>query len=89
MGVVTAPNGKIHVLGGYNGTAYATHEVYDPGTDTWTNRAPLPGPRLNYGNAMLIGDNTGGGNFGNVLTTDIYDLCRRRIRGGVQRGHYE
>lgn len=78
FGVVTAPDGKLHVLGGYSGTEYATHEVYDPGTDRWSNRAPLPGTRYNYGNAMLFGDRIyitgGGGNGGSALTTIIYDI---------------
>ena len=55
--VGTAPNGKIYAIGGYNpdesGHGYlATVEEYDPETDTWTARAPMPTPR--YGLAAAI-----------------------------------
>jgi len=38
-------NGKIHVIGGGTtpvGPQLNVHEVYDPATDTWTTKAPLP-----------------------------------------------
>jgi hypothetical protein len=46
--VVIAVDGKIHVIGGrFKGPADRTglHDIYDPATDTWTARAPLPTPR--------------------------------------------
>lgn len=47
-------DGKIHVVGGRTGNApgagtpLATHEVYDPASNTWSTKAPLP---------FAVGDN--------------------------------
>jgi hypothetical protein len=41
-------DGKIYAIGGvpYNGgAAFSTVEVYDPATDTWTTKAPMPTAR--------------------------------------------
>ncbi|NIO40345.1 MAG: hypothetical protein GTO41_09190, partial [Burkholderiales bacterium] len=40
-------NGRIHAVGGTGPGRRNTsaHEVYDPGTDSWTQRAPLPTTR--------------------------------------------
>jgi N-acetylneuraminic acid mutarotase len=57
---------KIYCIGGYAiinslGTATAVNEVYDPVTDTWTNKASMPTARLNLranainGKIYLIG----------------------------------
>jgi len=37
-------NGRLHVLGGATsaGGASNAHQVYDPATDTWTKKAPIP-----------------------------------------------
>src|SRR5215467_11523706 len=40
-------NGKVHAIGGRtpDGKTLATHEIYDPATDTWSDAAPLPQAR--------------------------------------------
>src|SRR5258708_22640200 len=40
-------DGKVHAIGGRtpDGKTLATHEVYDPATDTWSDAAPLPQAR--------------------------------------------
>ena len=44
MGVI---NGIIYVAGGNNGTAAVTTlEAYDPATNTWSTRAPMPTARV-------------------------------------------
>ena len=37
----------MHILGGFDDTytPLATHDVYDPATNTWTSKAPLPTAR--------------------------------------------
>ncbi|MBI4409805.1 MAG: galactose oxidase [Gemmatimonadetes bacterium] len=67
---VTVLGGKIHAIGGtvadptglephLHGTAagnsVGTHEVYDPATDTWSRRAPMPTARNHLGAASLGG----------------------------------
>lgn len=46
VAAATSP-GRIHVLGGFNGSAFAltTHEVYEPANDAWSTAAPLPTAR--------------------------------------------
>ena len=39
FGVVSANNGKIYAIGGYNDYSLSTVEEYDPATDTWATRA--------------------------------------------------
>ena len=34
--------GRIHAVGGADGSAMDVHEVYDPGADRWTRMTPLP-----------------------------------------------
>jgi N-acetylneuraminic acid mutarotase len=43
----TVLNGKIYVFGGQNDTTGVLNSVeeYDPATDVWTSRAPMPTPR--------------------------------------------
>ena len=46
---VAVLDGKLHAIGGRgvdNTFTVATHEVYDPATNTWSERAPLPKARL-------------------------------------------
>lgn len=56
-GVVTGANGKIYVIGGGDGAggAFAIVEEYDPATDTWARKAPMPTARWLLGAA--IGNN--------------------------------
>ena len=66
LGVATV-NGKIYAIGGDNSSWYGyptdfiyggpgmfsvTNEEYDPATDTWTFKAPMPTPRSNFGIAV-------------------------------------
>lgn len=70
-------NGKIYVVGGYNGTHnLATMEEYDPETDTWTPRASMPTVRGWLTATVLDGKIyvLGGSNGTNYLTTmEVYD----------------
>lgn len=77
-------DGKIYVIGGgespsntnYNGLeCYATVEEYDPATDTWTEKSPMPTARWAHsactvdGRIYVIGgsDSYGSGNFVNPV----------------------
>jgi N-acetylneuraminic acid mutarotase len=62
---------KIYCIGGYyainnQGGATGVNEVYDPATDTWETKAPMPTPELNIqanvadGKIYVIGGNTNG-----------------------------
>ncbi len=60
---VAVVNGKIYAIGGQSGTALfyyvwgepigftynGTNEEYDPKTDAWTFKSPMPTPRANFG----------------------------------------
>ncbi len=76
MGVI---NGKLYVAGGRNaaGTAVATLHVYDPATNTWSTKAPMPSARFWAAGQVINGKLyvLGGTNAaGAVLaTTLVYD----------------
>lgn len=60
LGLVTARNGKIYAIGGQQYPSgqlliIDVVEEYDPATDTWTTKAPMPTPR--YGFATAIAGN--------------------------------
>ncbi|HEY0866936.1 MAG TPA: kelch repeat-containing protein [Fimbriimonas sp.] len=42
---VVLPDGRVLVLGGYNGRHLASVELYDPSRDRWIAVAPLSAPR--------------------------------------------
>jgi N-acetylneuraminic acid mutarotase len=54
-------NGKIHVIGGAVGVhrgerrSVTTHEVYDPASESWSPRAPLPERRDHFGLVVVDG----------------------------------
>jgi hypothetical protein len=56
---VSVVNGKIYAIGGYlsdqiNVTGHvSTNEMYDPVTDTWTTKEPMPTPRGAFGIAVV------------------------------------
>ena len=52
---VAAVNGLLYAVGGYNAGPLATVEAYDPLTDTWTTKAPLPEARQVVSAATLDG----------------------------------
>lgn len=61
---VAVVNGKIYAIGGDSvnligtcigpsfGTALSTTEEYNPATDTWTFKSPMPSPRCSFGVAV-------------------------------------
>jgi len=57
---VAVVNGKIYAIGGYTGNGYSTlssevvgtNEEYDPATDTWAFKVPLPTPRYAFATAV-------------------------------------
>ncbi len=76
-------NGKLYIFGGYAGTqtiySYLISSItleYDPVTDKWTEKTPLPTKRMGatatvYNNKIyIIGGYTGSSFLGNV---DVYD----------------
>lgn len=89
---VAAVNGKIYAIGGSNASGFApsmpgssvlgvednvaTNEEYDPVTDTWTFKKPMPTPRLHFAIAVYqnkiycIGGYTEDGNTG---VNEVYD----------------
>lgn len=89
---VAVLDGKIHAIGGNaaqpglpaheHGTpqedlSVATHEVYDPATNTWTRLTPMPTPRNHLGAATLTGRiHAIGGRVGGEMeltTHEIFD----------------
>ena len=57
---VAAIGGILYAVGGLAGsgvfaTVDSTVDAYDPTTDTWTTKAPLPAPRLEHGAATING----------------------------------
>src|SRR6267142_1538952 len=73
-----ALRGKIHAIGGRapDGTTVATHEVYDPATNTWKELAPLPKARDHVAAAAIDGKiHIAGGRFGPPTErTDMHDI---------------
>jgi hypothetical protein len=67
---------KIHAIGGRdsNQNVVATHEVYDPATNTWSSASSLPPARDHFGIVVLdasihvVGGRSGGGGFGTGLS---------------------
>lgn len=54
---VFGPDGLLYVIGGFRsgqgGGSSGVNEAYDPATNSWTTRAPLPRPR--YGASAVVG----------------------------------
>lgn len=100
---VAVLDGRIHALGGNaeagarldahehgasrDDHSVATHEAYDPATDTWTRLAPMPTPRNHLGAAVVDGriHAVGGRVNGDMeLTThEIYDPASDRWTTGA------
>jgi N-acetylneuraminic acid mutarotase len=83
--------GKIHALGGTaeggadraahehgarrEDNSVATHEVYDPATDTWSRRPPMPTPRNHLGAAVLDGRiHVVGGRVGRDMELTVHEI---------------
>src|SRR2546426_8663256 len=53
---VAESGGQLYAIGGYDGSGNsAAVEVYDPATNTWTKKAPLPTPRDHLAAATVGG----------------------------------
>lgn len=84
---VAAVNGKIYAIGGSNQTLttlsmpndhygespVGTNEQYDPATDTWTFKAPMPDPKVGFATAVYQGKIYCIGGVGNTNATQVYD----------------
>jgi len=80
---VAVVNGKIYAIGGdarhgqwpYVGSIVGTNEEYDPATDTWTFKAPMPTPRSGF--AIAVYQNKiycMGGYIGNSKYTGVNEV---------------
>jgi N-acetylneuraminic acid mutarotase len=83
---IVACQNIIYVIGGLNGstnngeylTSCSINEVYDPATDTWETKAPMPTSRSQMeantvdGKIYVIGGRTAGP-YSTVNITEIYD----------------
>ncbi len=79
IGVVAGSNDRLYVTGGYDGsTVIASVEEYDPASDTWMSKAPMPSNGSDHGSAAL--GNTiyviGGSRPGEAILSDVlaYDI---------------
>lgn len=78
MTATTTDSGKIYVIGGRTvAGSLPTNEEYDPTTDAWTRRAPMPTARIQHG-AAAIGSKVyvvGGSSDGTdvLATAEVYD----------------
>ena len=68
-------NGKIHVIGGWDGEPLSTVEVYDPATDRWMQKANMPTPRFGLSTSVVNGEiyAIGGWVVGDVSNVEVYD----------------
>ncbi|MGH7801012.1 MAG: Kelch repeat-containing protein [Thermodesulfobacteriota bacterium] len=81
--MAAALNGKLYVVGGLihycfvsDGVWTGTLEVYDPATDTWTTKAPMPTARGFFGVGVMNGKLYAIGGFnssGFLATVEVYD----------------
>src|SRR5713101_1313915 len=97
--VTTCPDGAIYVFGGTNhptdnGGALPTVERYDPVSDSWSSRAPMPEPRrealavaANNGKIYVIGGDDLSHGVDGSATVQEYDpgLDTWAIRSSVPR----
>jgi N-acetylneuraminic acid mutarotase len=70
-------NGKILLVGGRNGTAVASVELYDPSSNAWSFAAPMSTPRgyhtatlLPNGKVLVVG---GWNDSGSLASAELYD----------------
>jgi N-acetylneuraminic acid mutarotase len=74
--VVAAPNGKLYAVGGWNGSYLATVEEYDPATNAWATKQPMPTARESLGLAAAPNGKlyaVGGYNGSYLATVEEYD----------------
>jgi N-acetylneuraminic acid mutarotase len=87
---VAALAGEIYVIGGFDELAQvvADVEAYDPGSDTWRSRAPLPDPR-HHPNVAVVGDklfvvgSLAGNGFAAQGDVYVYDAAGNEWFGGT------
>ncbi len=98
LGLAHASNGNLYAIGGrtqfdYAGTASTVVEEYNPTTNTWTSRAPMPTARYwlgvvaaSNGRLYAIGGSNIGGNVAQVEEYDpATDTWRTRSPMSTQR----
>ena len=70
---VAVVDGKIYAIGGLvgNGVATGVNEVYNPETDTWSSRKPMPTPIIYFATAVYQGKIYCIGGTGGV--NEVYD----------------
>jgi N-acetylneuraminic acid mutarotase len=77
-------NGKIYVVGGSNNYTHNPVYEYNPATDTWATKKPVPTPRDSFAIAAcqnkiyVIGGTSGWSSSGNTIKTglnEVYDLA--------------
>jgi N-acetylneuraminic acid mutarotase len=78
FGISAASNGKIYAIGGtdaaFHRANFATVEEYDPDTDKWTTKTPMPTGRASLGVAAATNGKVyavGGGTVTNFQETDL------------------
>jgi N-acetylneuraminic acid mutarotase len=73
---ITADNGKIYAIGGFNSSMVGTVEEYDPLTDSWVTKTSMPTPRVEFGLAKFDGKIyaiSGGDPEGPINSVEEYD----------------
>jgi N-acetylneuraminic acid mutarotase len=56
-GYANVVNGKIYVISGANDPNINLNQVYDPATDSWTTKTPMPNPTGGYNDGSAVLDN--------------------------------
>ena len=83
-------NGKLYVMGGWDdGKARGANYEYDPATDKWTKKSPMPRPAHHAALAAVNGKIYAFGGFVAPANTADPARCRmgtHRRRVGVQSG---
>jgi N-acetylneuraminic acid mutarotase len=73
---VAVVNGKIYAIGGFveNGVVTRTNEEYDPATDTWAFKTPMPTPRGGFAIAVCQNRIYCIGGYANGSSTGINEV---------------
>lgn len=88
LGAVTGPNGIVYAIGGspragFGDPFVTTVDAYDPATNTWSARAPMPTARAYH--AVALGADGliyAMGGLGTETTVDVYDPMMNTWRAG-------
>jgi N-acetylneuraminic acid mutarotase len=68
-----AIDGKLYVVGGFNGTVLDTLQVYDPSTDSWVIKTSMPTARSSLTGAAIDGKLYAIGGGGGYTKVEVYD----------------